>query len=66
MFLFLLKTLKKKFDHWIQHNLAEENEAAYLNFLERFNYPFDGKAAQRVIEALTGVTVMKTEAVQPL
>ena len=45
--------LNSKYECWVAHNLAEENEAAYHQFLREFNYPFDGKATERVIKAIT-------------
>jgi hypothetical protein len=44
--------LNKNYCSWIAHNLAEENETAYKNFLFQFNYPFDGRATERVIKAI--------------
>lgn len=39
-------------DHWINHNLTEEQTDLYNNFLKKFNYPFDGHATDRVLEAI--------------
>jgi CDP-glycerol glycerophosphotransferase (TagB/SpsB family) len=41
-----------KYDGWLAHNLAMENEHAYGEFVQQFNYPFDGKATERVIQAI--------------
>ena len=41
--------LESYYDYWIKHNLAEINEANYVSFMNLFNYPFDGKATERVI-----------------
>jgi hypothetical protein len=46
--------LQTKFEEWINNNLAEKNELAYQEFLHQCNYPFDGKATKRVIEAIVG------------
>ncbi len=45
--------LEKKYYYWISHNLAIENETAYQEFLQRCNYPFDGKATERVLKIIT-------------
>jgi CDP-glycerol glycerophosphotransferase (TagB/SpsB family) len=44
--------LLSKYEYWSSHNLTKENEEAYQAFLHKFNYPFDGKATQRVIDAI--------------
>jgi hypothetical protein len=44
--------LNTKFESWCAHNLASENQAAYEKFLLQYNYPFDGKATQRVIDTI--------------
>jgi CDP-glycerol glycerophosphotransferase (TagB/SpsB family) len=48
-----VEDLAEKYDHWVNHNLLDENEASYKVFLKRFNQPFDGKATQRVLQAIT-------------
>ncbi|MGI8892280.1 MAG: polysialyltransferase family glycosyltransferase [Bacteroidia bacterium] len=48
-----LEELTTKYDYWVSHNLTEENEEHYQNFLKEFNYPFDGRATDRVIKAIT-------------
>lgn len=45
--------LKSKYQEWVRHNLAQENENTYQEFLKKFNYPFDGKATERVIQVIT-------------
>jgi hypothetical protein len=50
----LISDLQVKFSEWVNDNLAEKNEAAYEEFLRKCNYPFDGKATERVIEAIVG------------
>ena len=47
-----IEDLNTKYSYWVQHNLAVENEANYQAFLKKYNYPFDGKASQRIIQAL--------------
>jgi hypothetical protein len=50
---FSAEELSLKYNDWQKHNLTLENETAYIAFLKKFNYPFDGKATDRVIEAIT-------------
>jgi hypothetical protein len=45
--------LETKFDYWVKHNLSKGKESEYKEFLQRFNYPFDGKAGERVIRTIT-------------
>jgi hypothetical protein len=51
---FSVAELEAKFEFWKCHNLAKENETLYEKYLKRYNYPFDGKATERVIEAIAG------------
>ena len=44
---------EKDYDYWNAHNLCEDNVECYQNFVKLFNFPFDGKATQRVINAIT-------------
>ena len=44
--------LNIKYPYWLKENLAIENGVAYENFLKEFNMPFDGKATERVINAI--------------
>lgn len=44
--------LESKFDYYEANNLSEKNELKYQEFLKKFNYPFDGKATERVIGAI--------------
>jgi hypothetical protein len=44
--------LEAKFDYWSRHNLSKGKEFEYQKFLQRFNYPFDGKAGERVIRTI--------------
>jgi hypothetical protein len=45
--------LNTKYQYWVNHNLAQENEIAYNEFLTNCNYPFDGKATERVLKIIT-------------
>ena len=45
--------LEAKYDYWISHNLSKGKETEYNRFLQEFNFPFDGKAGQRVLETIT-------------
>jgi hypothetical protein len=49
---FYATELLVKYDDWVTNNLAAENEMAYNAFLQQFNYPFDGRATERVINAI--------------
>ena len=51
---FSVDELETKFEYWKCHNLARENETLYEKYLKRYNYPFDGKATDRVIETIVG------------
>jgi len=44
--------LHKEFENWTRNNLAVGNEPAYEKFLTQWNYPFDGRATERVIDAI--------------
>jgi hypothetical protein len=44
--------LEQKFEYWLSHNLAVDNEVNYNNFLIKFNFPFDGRAVDRIIKVL--------------
>jgi hypothetical protein len=41
-----------KYDFWVSHNLSKDNNEKYENFLRVFNFPFDGKASERVLNAI--------------
>lgn len=43
--------LETKYEYWVTLNLSAKTEP-YQAFLKRCNYPFDGKATQRVIDAI--------------
>lgn len=45
--------LETKFDYWVENNLSRGCETEYLKFLKEFNFPFDGKAGERVLEVIT-------------
>ena len=47
-----INELKSKFDYWIKNNLALINKEKYNIFIDRFNCPFDGKAAERVLKGV--------------
>jgi len=49
-----ISDLQNKFEDWAHDNLAAKNKKAYGEFLANCNYPFDGKATERVIEAIVG------------
>lgn len=48
-----LDDLETKYEYWISHNLSRGKEMEYNMFLQEFNFPFDGRAGQRVLEAIT-------------
>jgi hypothetical protein len=41
--------LNKKYSEWINNNLCVQNPLKYNSFIKSFNYPFDGKATERLI-----------------
>ena len=45
--------LLEKYTDWVSRNLAVENATAYDDFLLKCNYPFDGKATERVLKIIT-------------
>jgi len=47
-----IEDLFTKFSEWQSVNLAEKNTNLYLDFLYNYNYPLDGKATERVINAI--------------
>ena len=50
---FNIEDLSSKYDYWLENNMAERYEDKYNNFIKNMNYPFDGRAASRVIETIT-------------
>jgi hypothetical protein len=44
--------MDNRFDFWVSHNLSKDNNEKYENFLRVFNFPFDGKASERVLNAI--------------
>ncbi len=54
---FSVSDLIEKYDCWVSNNLAIKNEVAFNQFLEEYNYPFDGKATERVIKAILNYEV---------
>lgn len=47
-----INDLDVKLTYWENNNLSIRNEEKYQDFLREYNYPFDGKATQRVLEAI--------------
>jgi CDP-glycerol glycerophosphotransferase (TagB/SpsB family) len=47
-----IEDLATKYNYWLNQNLALNNEENYQKFLMKFNYPFDGKATDRIISIL--------------
>ena len=39
-------------DNWMSSNLCLDNKTGYEKFIFEFNYPFDGRAAERVTECI--------------
>ncbi len=50
---FYPQELMNKFDQWIADNKTISNANALDAFLKEYNYPFDGKATERVIKTIT-------------
>lgn len=50
-----LSDLDQKFEYWSENNLSLKNAVAYEAFLKDCNYPFDGNAEKRVIEAINNL-----------
>jgi hypothetical protein len=48
-----VEDLQTKLDDWLNLNLATANSTRYEEFIKAYNYPFDGKAKQRVIQTIT-------------
>ncbi len=46
-----ISDLENKYEYWIRNNLALDDEK-YIEYLKIYNYPFDGKATKRVLEAI--------------
>jgi len=44
-----------RLDYWLDTNLSELNNKDYNSFLSLSNYPFDGKATERVINCILNV-----------
>jgi len=47
-----INDLDERFNYWESNNLSMQNEKEYEDFLREYNYPFDGKATQRVLDAI--------------
>jgi len=41
--------LENNYSYWVNNNLTLENNGLYMNFLKKFNSPFDGQARERII-----------------
>lgn len=46
--------LQSQFETWLKTNKALTSGKAYDMFIDEFNFPFDGKATQRIIDAING------------
>ncbi|HXB41281.1 MAG TPA: polysialyltransferase family glycosyltransferase [Bacteroidia bacterium] len=44
--------METKFDSWVSVNLCLNHETEYQKFILDFNYPFDGKATERIIKTI--------------
>jgi hypothetical protein len=44
--------LSEQYSFWISDNKCTSGQSAYDSFLKQCNYPFDGKATQRVLDAI--------------
>lgn len=44
--------LETKFEYWVTHNQAENEPDKYNRYLKDYNYPFDGKATERVLKVI--------------
>jgi hypothetical protein len=40
------------FDYWLANNLVVSNTEKYCSFLSEYNFPFDGKASERVMQII--------------
>ena len=49
---FDIKDLYNHYSYWLANNLAIKNEEKYSQFLKKYNFPFDGKATERIIGVL--------------
>lgn len=52
---FAPEDFESKYDYWVNNNLAKSNVAAYEAFLKACNFPFDGHAEKRIIEAINNL-----------
>lgn len=46
--------LKASYAYWLNNNLCKINKESYNQFIEHFNYPFDGFAAKRICNLING------------
>jgi hypothetical protein len=49
---FVLEDLEKQFDEWVAHNPCKDNSEKYQAYMQEFNFPFDGKATDRILQAI--------------
>ncbi len=49
---FKVEELFEKYNYWLENNLTFDNKSALENFIKEYNFPFDGKATERIIEAI--------------
>ncbi|TMI64943.1 MAG: hypothetical protein E6H07_03225 [Bacteroidetes bacterium] len=45
--------LNSKFKYWLTNNLSVLNTEYYQRYLNEFNFPFDGNATRRILNAIT-------------
>jgi hypothetical protein len=45
--------LQTQYQLWLSHNMSLQNKKEYDTFLKHFNYPFDGKAGERILDAIS-------------
>ena len=46
---------KSEYESWMSENLSVLDKDKYLAFLKQFNYPFDGKASERILNDISNV-----------
>lgn len=47
-----MQDLFTQMDFWLKNNLTIQQTDLYNNFLKKYNHPFDGRAAERVVHAI--------------
>jgi hypothetical protein len=45
--------LNTKYSQWEINNKAKKDPEAYKDFIKKYNFPFDGKAAERIIKIIS-------------